>query len=148
MVYRSLERRTALKAIPHCPHKPNLFQVSSGIGQTGGVFDKLALSHGAYLSQEQVAELVAPHPETLDIVGAWLEHKRVRCPSSISTTLDASYQRRTARFSAPQLLTSGGSTWVHTNGSADDLLRRLYAQGGDKMVDALQPARYAGCSKR
>ena len=28
--------------------------------------------YGAHLSQEQVAELVAPHPDTLELVGSWL----------------------------------------------------------------------------
>ena len=36
--------------------------------------------YGAHLSKEQVAELIAPHPETLESVGAWLEHHSV--PSS------------------------------------------------------------------
>ena len=36
--------------------------------------------YGAHLSQEQVAELIAPHPDTLELVGAWLEHHGV--PSS------------------------------------------------------------------
>ncbi|KAF8268123.1 subtilisin-like protein [Lactarius quietus] len=41
--------------------------------------------YGAYLSQEQVAELVAPHPHTLKLVHAWLEHHGVPS-SSISTS--------------------------------------------------------------
>ena len=36
--------------------------------------------YGAHLSKEQVAELIAPHPDTLESVGAWLEHHQV--PSS------------------------------------------------------------------
>ena len=49
----------------------------------------MTLSHGrygAYLSQEDVAELVAPHSETLELVSSWLEHHHVPS-SSISTTL-------------------------------------------------------------
>ncbi|KAH9011822.1 subtilisin-like protein [Lactarius hengduanensis] len=41
--------------------------------------------YGAHLSKEQVAELVRPHPDTLELVTAWLAHHGVR-PSSISTT--------------------------------------------------------------
>ncbi|KAI9437559.1 subtilisin-like protein [Lactarius indigo] len=41
--------------------------------------------YGAHLSKEQVAKLVAPHPETLDLVSSWLEHYGVP-PSSISTS--------------------------------------------------------------
>ncbi|KAH9170796.1 subtilisin-like protein [Lactarius sanguifluus] len=41
--------------------------------------------YGAHLSKEQVAELVRPHPNTLELVTTWLAHHGVR-PSSISTT--------------------------------------------------------------
>ncbi|KAF8268124.1 subtilisin-like protein [Lactarius quietus] len=41
--------------------------------------------YGAYLSRERVAELVAPHPQTLKLVHAWLEHHGVPS-SSISTS--------------------------------------------------------------
>jgi len=39
-----------------------------------------ACRYGAHLSKEQVAELVAPHPDTLELVGSWLAHHEV--PSS------------------------------------------------------------------
>ncbi|KAH8995575.1 subtilisin-like protein [Lactarius hatsudake] len=42
-------------------------------------------TYGAHLSKEQVAELVRPHPDTLELVTSWLAHHGVR-PSSISTT--------------------------------------------------------------
>ncbi|KAH9014657.1 subtilisin-like protein [Lactarius pseudohatsudake] len=41
--------------------------------------------YGAHLSKEQVAKLVAPHPETLDLVSSWLEHYSVPT-SSVSTS--------------------------------------------------------------
>ncbi len=41
--------------------------------------------YGAHLSKEQVAELVAPHPDTLELVSSWLEHYGVPS-SSISTS--------------------------------------------------------------
>ncbi|KAI9454052.1 subtilisin-like protein [Lactarius psammicola] len=40
----------------------------------------------AHLSKEQVAELVAPHPNTLELVNSWLEHHGVPS-SSVSMTL-------------------------------------------------------------
>ncbi|KAF8260176.1 subtilisin-like protein [Lactarius quietus] len=46
--------------------------------------------YGAYLSKEQVAELVAPHPDTLDLVSSWLKHHGVPS-SSISTTLGGNW---------------------------------------------------------
>ena len=41
--------------------------------------------YGAHLSREQVAELVEPHPETFELISAWLVHHGIR-RSSISTT--------------------------------------------------------------
>ncbi|KAH9013336.1 subtilisin-like protein [Lactarius hengduanensis] len=41
--------------------------------------------YGAYLSKEQVAKLVAPHPYTLNLVEAWLGHHGVP-PSNVSTS--------------------------------------------------------------
>jgi tripeptidyl-peptidase-1 len=40
----------------------------------------LCCRYGAHLSKEQVAELVAPHPDTLELLGSWLSHNKV--PSS------------------------------------------------------------------
>lgn len=42
------------------------------------------LRYGAHLSKEQVAELVAPHPDALELVNSWLDHHGIS--SSISTT--------------------------------------------------------------
>ncbi|KAH9010095.1 subtilisin-like protein [Lactarius deliciosus] len=39
----------------------------------------------AYLTKEQVTDLVAPHPETLELVNSWLKHHGISS-SSISTT--------------------------------------------------------------
>jgi tripeptidyl-peptidase-1 len=41
--------------------------------------------YGAHLTKEQVAQLVAPHPDTLKLVSSWLQYNGVP-PSSISTT--------------------------------------------------------------
>ena len=46
--------------------------------------------YGAHLSKEGVAELVAPHPNTLELVHSWLAHHGVQS-SSISTTLGGSW---------------------------------------------------------
>jgi tripeptidyl-peptidase-1 len=39
--------------------------------------------YGAHLSEEEVAELVSPHPDTLDLVTSWLEHNNV--PTSLTS---------------------------------------------------------------
>jgi tripeptidyl-peptidase I len=41
--------------------------------------------YGAHLSKEQVAELVAAHPDTIELVGAWLEHHGVPTSSASFT---------------------------------------------------------------
>jgi tripeptidyl-peptidase-1 len=45
----------------------------------------LLFRYGAHLSKEQVAEIVAPHPDTVELVCSWLESSGVPA-SSISTT--------------------------------------------------------------
>ncbi|KAF8267104.1 subtilisin-like protein [Lactarius quietus] len=52
--------------------------------------DHFRVRYGAYLSKEQVAELVAPHPNTLDLVNSWLKHYGVPS-SSISMTLGGNW---------------------------------------------------------
>ncbi|KAF8259483.1 Pro-kumamolisin, activation domain-containing protein [Lactarius quietus] len=46
--------------------------------------------YGAYLSKEQVAELVAPHSETLELISSWLGHYGVPS-SSISPSLGGNW---------------------------------------------------------
>ncbi|KAH9059184.1 subtilisin-like protein [Lactarius vividus] len=40
----------------------------------------------SHLSKEQVADLVAPHPDTLELINSWLDHLGIP-PSSVSRTL-------------------------------------------------------------
>ncbi len=50
----------------------------------------LRCRYGAHLSKEQVAQLVAPHPDTLELINSWLKHHDV--PStSISMTHGGSW---------------------------------------------------------
>ncbi|KAI9439510.1 subtilisin-like protein [Lactarius indigo] len=46
--------------------------------------------YGAHLSREQVADIVAPHPETVQLVHSWLDHHRI-LSSSISVTHGGSF---------------------------------------------------------
>ncbi|KAH9017706.1 subtilisin-like protein [Lactarius pseudohatsudake] len=48
--------------------------------------------YGAHLSKEQVAEVVAPHPDTLELVTSWLGHYDIPS-SSISMTLGGNWLR-------------------------------------------------------
>ncbi len=45
----------------------------------------LCCRYGAHLSREQAAQLVAPHPDTLQLINSWLQHHDLPS-SSISTT--------------------------------------------------------------
>ncbi|KAH8980540.1 subtilisin-like protein [Lactarius akahatsu] len=51
-------------------------------------------TYGAHLSKEQVAQLVAPHPDTLGLIKSWLGHHSVPS-SSISTTHGGSWLKLT-----------------------------------------------------
>ena len=55
-----------------------------------GAYSRLRFRYGMHLSKEQVAELVAPHPDTLDLVYSWLKYNGV-LHSSISTTHGGSW---------------------------------------------------------
>ncbi|KAH8986036.1 subtilisin-like protein [Lactarius hatsudake] len=50
----------------------------------------LRCRYGAHLSKEQVAQLVAPHPNALELINSWLRHYAVPS-SSISTTHGGSW---------------------------------------------------------
>ncbi|KAH8981133.1 subtilisin-like protein [Lactarius akahatsu] len=46
--------------------------------------------YGMHLSREQVADIVAPHPDTVQLVHSWLEHHRITS-SSVSVTNGGSF---------------------------------------------------------
>ncbi|KAH9167587.1 subtilisin-like protein [Lactarius sanguifluus] len=48
--------------------------------------------YGAHLSKEQVAEVIAPHPDTLELISSWLRHYDIPS-SSISMTLGGNWLR-------------------------------------------------------
>ncbi|KAH9031607.1 subtilisin-like protein [Lactarius deliciosus] len=50
----------------------------------------LRYRYGMHLSREQVADIVAPHPDTVQLVHSWLEHHRVTS-SSVSVTHGGSF---------------------------------------------------------
>ncbi|KAH8978359.1 subtilisin-like protein [Lactarius hatsudake] len=59
------------------------------------MYPSVPLSHvryGAHLSKEQVAEVVAPHPDILELVTSWLGHYDIPS-SSISMTLGGNWLR-------------------------------------------------------
>ncbi|KAH9029812.1 peptidase S8/S53 domain-containing protein [Lactarius deliciosus] len=71
--------------------------------------------YGVHLSREQVADIVAPHPDTVQLVHSWLEHHRVT-PSSVSVTHGGSFLTVTAVSvsQANDLLGASYQLYTHT----------------------------------
>ncbi|KAH9159272.1 peptidase S8/S53 domain-containing protein [Lactarius sanguifluus] len=117
--------------------------------------------YGAHFTKEQVADVVSPHPDTVELVSSWLGHYDIPSSSTSMTLggnwlrvvgvsvsranriLGASYQLyqhvetndtvlRTISYSLPEVL-----QWAHTNDPPDDLLQ-FSAHGDNETTDALQ----------
>jgi len=82
----------------------------------------LRCRYGAHLSKEQVAEFVAPHPETFKFVNSWLGHHGASS-SSISTTHGGSWLTLTGVpvFQANELLGASYQLYRHA-GTNDTIL--------------------------
>ncbi|KAH8991251.1 peptidase S8/S53 domain-containing protein [Lactarius akahatsu] len=81
--------------------------------------------YGAHLSREQVADIVAPHPDTVQLVHSWLEHHRV-LPSSISVTHGGSFLTvtRASVSQANDLLGASYQLYTHTK-TNETIIRTL-----------------------
>ncbi|KAH9180562.1 subtilisin-like protein [Lactarius sanguifluus] len=71
--------------------------------------------YGMHLSREQVADIVAPHPNTVQLVHSWLEHHRVTS-SSVSVTHGGSFLTVTgvSVSQANDLLGASYQLYTHT----------------------------------
>ncbi|KAH9021589.1 peptidase S8/S53 domain-containing protein [Lactarius hengduanensis] len=71
--------------------------------------------YGMHLSREQVADIVAPHPDTVQLVHSWLEHYYVT-PSSVSVTNGGSFLTVTgvSVSQANDLLGASYQLYTHT----------------------------------
>jgi tripeptidyl-peptidase-1 len=106
--------------------------------------------YGEHLSREQVAELVAPHPETLDLVNSWLRDYDIPI-SSVSTTLNGNWLMVTD-IPVPQVNDILGASYqlyrnVETN---DKILRTLSYSLPEVLHDHIQtvvPTTYFGPSR-
>ncbi|KAI9436568.1 Pro-kumamolisin, activation domain-containing protein [Lactarius indigo] len=88
------------------------------------VSDPRSPKYGAHLSKEQVAQLVAPRADTVELINSWLEHHDVP-PSSISTTHDGSWLTLTG-VPVPQanvLLGASYQLYRHTGTNDTTILR-------------------------
>jgi len=86
----------------------------------------LRCRYGAHLSKEQVAQLVAPHPDTLELINSWLEHHDV--PSSfISTTHGGGWLMVTGVLvsQANELLGALYQLYRHTGTNDTTILRTI-----------------------
>ncbi|KAF8264270.1 subtilisin-like protein [Lactarius quietus] len=102
--------------------------------------------YGAHLTKEQVAELLAPHPDTLEFVSLWLENRGLF--SSISTTQGGSWLTLTG-VPVPQandLLGASFQLYQHTE--TDDIVLRTVSYSLPAMlhahVDTVVPTTYFG----
>ncbi|KAH8989005.1 subtilisin-like protein [Lactarius hatsudake] len=84
--------------------------------------------YGLHLSKDQVAELVAPHSDTLELVNSWLEHHDVPS-SSVSTTHGGSWLTLTGIpvTQADDLLGASYQVYQHTETKARILRTLGYA---------------------
>ncbi|KAI9450434.1 subtilisin-like protein [Lactarius psammicola] len=102
-------------------------------------------SYGAHLSKEQVAELVKPHPDTLELISSWLVHHGVRS-SAISTTHGGAWLTVTDVLvsQANQLLGASYQLYQHTK-TNDTIIRTVgYALPAvlHKHIQAVVPTTY------
>ena len=101
--------------------------------------------YGAYLSKEQAAELVSPHPDTLGLVRAWLVYHGIR-PSSISTTHGGSWLTVTDVLvsQANQLLSA--SYQLYQNSKTNDTIIRTVSYALPKVlhahIETVEPTTY------
>jgi tripeptidyl-peptidase-1 len=81
--------------------------------------------YGSYLTKEQVAELVAPHPKKLELVYSWLEHHSVPS-SSVSVTHGGSSLTLTSVpvSQANKLLSASYQLYKHVE-TNDTILRTI-----------------------
>src|SRR6266702_4102878 len=105
--------------------------------------------YGAHLSKEQVAELVAPHPDTLELVNSWLEHHGVSS-SSVSTTLGGNWLT-VVGVSVPQandILGTSYQLYQHAE-TSDTVLRTISYSLPEALhghVETVVPTTYFGSS--
>ncbi|KAF8266337.1 peptidase S8/S53 domain-containing protein [Lactarius quietus] len=105
------------------------------------------VKYGAHLTREQVAELLAPHPDTLELVSLWLEHRGVSS-SIISTTQGGSWLTLTG-VPVPQandLLGASFQLYQHTE--TNDIVLRTVSYALPTVlhahVDTVVPTTYFG----
>ncbi|KAH9071520.1 subtilisin-like protein [Lactarius deliciosus] len=81
--------------------------------------------YGMHLSREQVADIVAPHPDTVQLVHSWLEHHRVTS-SSVSVTHGGSFLTVTgvSVSQANDLIGASYQLYAHT-GTNETIVRTL-----------------------
>ncbi|KAH9023587.1 peptidase S8/S53 domain-containing protein [Lactarius deliciosus] len=81
--------------------------------------------YGVHLSREQVADIVAPHPDTVQLVRSWFEHHRVTS-SSVSVTNGGSFLTVTgvSVSQANDLLGASYQLYRHTK-SNETIVRTL-----------------------
>jgi tripeptidyl-peptidase-1 len=84
----------------------------------------LRFIYGAHLSKEQVAQLVAPHPDMLEVVGSWLEIQQRSTLRSNDTRRLADGRWRAPRVCVPSRRTPRSTIHYHA-GTNDTIIRMV-----------------------
>ena len=103
--------------------------------------------HDAYLSKEQVAELVAPHPDTLNLVNCWLRDHDIP-PSFISMMLCGNWLV-VIGVSVPQANDIIGASYqLYQRVETDDTVLRTVSyslhEALDEHIQTVAPTTYFG----
>ncbi|KAF8261122.1 peptidase S8/S53 domain-containing protein [Lactarius quietus] len=103
--------------------------------------------YGEHLSKEQVAKLVAPHADTLELVGSWLEHNGVSS-SAVSMTHGGSWLKVTGILvsQANNLLGASYQLYRHTSPNTTVLRTISYSLPAElhTHVQTIVPTTYFG----
>ena len=107
--------------------------------------------YGQHLSKEQVAELVAPHPDTLELVSAWLKDHEI--PSSAgSITHDGGWLtiKKLPLTQANALLSADYRIYQHTETDETIIRTTGYALPASmhEHVQTVAPTTYFGPSRQ
>ena len=89
--------------------------------------------YGAHLSQDQVAELVRPYPDTVELISAWLEYHGIRS-SSISTTHGGGWLTVSEVLVSQANELLGVSYQIYRNGKTNDAIVRIIGYGLPAML--------------
>ncbi|KZP30476.1 subtilisin-like protein, partial [Athelia psychrophila] len=119
------------------------------IQQLYEVSDPAHSKYGKHLSLEEVNALVAPHPDTLDTVNAWLEHHDVDTSACQRTGANDWVTIRVTVAQAERMLGTKYNVYRHST-TSEDVVRTLEYSLPDALeghIDVVAPTTYFGTTR-